>query len=476
MIRCPRFPRIALAVCLTLGAAECGRANEIYDKLAPSTVIFLDYIPGGGATVAAGVLVDADKRLVLTAEHVVHRVIRDGSLKTSVMFPVFDKNGKIETNASHYSRKRAALSISGDVVYYDRTKDIAIVQLTRVPDGVKGIPLSAVGVEPGDPVHLVGNSTFFDGGSFDYCAGTVRNNFYMNKTSVTPANNPVRDLIYYTMTNDIPSNPGDSGGPTVNSKGELVAIVSRGTPDPTNHVQVVDNSIHLRELRRALDLVQQPSGNALQVEASVDQLGFDCFFVPVTAKGNLSATLSGKGTTDLDLYVKDIDQIGLNWQSAGATQKLPDYTWIMSSTGLTDSEKVSGSINWTGIALVQVQNIGSKTGNRNQYVLSLNWEHPTKAPFTFIRKLAANGTDTIKLPYQAGKGKARVGIRGDGAGLLVMEVFDPQGNPIAQTAELKGTGYRDIPSLVWEPATSGVYTIRIANSQNDWSEYVFTTD
>jgi hypothetical protein len=477
MIRVPLLRRIFVAACLVIGRAECGRANEIYDKLAPSTVIFLDVLPNGNATVAAGVLVDVDKRLVLTAEHVVHRVIRDGSLKTSVMFPAYDKSGKIDTNAARYSKHRQTLSIPGEVVYFDRTKDIAVVQLVKVPAGVKGIPLSAVDAGPGDRVHLVGNSTFFDGGAFDYCAGAVRNNFYMHRTAVTPANFPVRDLIFYTMCNDIPSNHGDSGGPTVNSKGELVAIVSRGTPDPGNNsIQVVDTSIHLRELRRALDRVQQPGGDTLEVDASVDQVGFDSFFVPVTAKGSLSATLAGQGTTDLDLFVKVIDSIGNNWQSAGDSKKLPDYAWIMSSTGDTDTEKVAGSANWTGIAVVQVQNVGSNAGNRNQYALNLKWAHHSKSPFTFIRRLAAKGADTIKLAYEAGKGKARVGIRGDGNGLLGMEVLDPQGNSVAKTRELKGSGYHDLNSLIWEPAASGVYSIRIANGQNEGCEYVFTTD
>lgn len=471
---------VAALFSATLVAAQTtpAHANEIYNRVAPATAMFLEILPEGKATVAAGVLVDADKRLVVTAEHVVHRAIRDGSFKTSVMFPVFDKAGKVNTNAAYYLKNRQKLSIPGEVIYFDRTKDLAIVRLERAPDGVKAVPLATGDIEPGDKVHVVGNSTFFDGGAFDYCAGTVRNQFYMNKASVSPAGvRGMRDLIFFTLCNDIPTNHGDSGGPTVNAKGELVAVVSRGTPDGDKTIQVVDTSVHIREIRRALEGIQQPSGSTLEVSASVDRPGFDSFFLPVTKGTNLAATLKGKGTTDMDLYLKDIDVVGDFWQSVGETKKYPDYAKLLQSIGPTDEEQISGSVAWTGIALVQVQNVGGPNAvDSNQYTLSINWSHQARAPFTFIRKIAAKGGDSIKLPYEAGKGKARATVRGDGFGTLDMEVLDAKGASVAKSKALTGIGYHDMRSLTWDPAADGVYTVRINNSGNQTSEYVFTTD
>ena len=235
--------------------------NDIFDKLAPSTVIFYDLLPDGSSTVAAGVLVDLDKRLVVTAERVVHRVIRDGTFKTSVMFPVMDKAGKVNTNAALYLKKRLTLSIPGER------------HLLRPHQGPSDrSPGSSAARRQGDPRQPAGHRARrqdpprrqFDvlrqGRPSTIAPGTVRNQFYMNKKTVNPAG-AFRDLIYFTLCNDIPSNHGDSGGPTVNAKGELVAVVSRGTPDASNYIQVVDTSVHVREISRALDGVQQPSGN-----------------------------------------------------------------------------------------------------------------------------------------------------------------------------------------------------------------------
>jgi S1-C subfamily serine protease len=466
-----------LALCFAFGFGFTGvSANEIYDRVAPATAMFYDLSADGRqAWIAAGVLVDADKKLVVTAEHVVHRVIRDGTLKTSVMFPVLDKAGKINTNAAYYLKNRQSLSIAGDVIYFDRTKDVAIIQLEKAPAGVKAIPLATAELEPGDKLHVIGNSTFFEGGAFDHCAGTVRNQFYMHKTTVTPAAFPLRDYVFYSLCTDVPTNQGDSGGPTVNNMGELVAVISTGTVGTGNR-QVEDTSVHFREIKSALDRMQQPSGDTLEVSGSVDQLGFDSFFLPVTKGNNLSAKLTGQGTTDLDLYLKDIDDIGNYWQSVGDTKKYSDYGTIMSSTGPTDQEQITGTVAWTGIALLQVQNIGSPKGNANQYTVAIKWSHQSKAPFTFIRRLAGKGSDTIKLPYEAGKGKARVTVRGDGSGVLTLDVLDPKGASVAKSQELKGTGYHDTHSLTWEPTVAGIYTVRICNTGNVGSEYVFTTD
>ena len=67
----------------------------------------------------------------------------------------------------------------------------------------------------------------------------------------------------------------------------------------------------------------------------MDQRGFDSFFLPVTKSNTLSATLTGKGTCDLDLYLKDIDDLGNYWQTAGDTKKYPDYARLMQSISPT---------------------------------------------------------------------------------------------------------------------------------------------
>jgi S1-C subfamily serine protease len=452
-------------------------ANDVYDQVTPSSVLIYASITDAqkGLTyqsVGSGVLIDAEKKLVATAEHVVHPAIRAGSFKTAVMFPVIGKNGKVNTDAVVYRKKRQQLAIPGDIIYFDRAKDLALVRLKRVPDGTRGLPLAAGDAEPGDVVHVVGNSTFFDGGAFDYCRGTVRNLFYFNTPRVVVAGFAFRDRLFFTLCHDAPTNQGDSGGPVVSDKKELLALVSQGTTGaPGENVQVVDKSIHVREIRRALDGIQPPAGNRLEINGSVDRHGFDSFFVPVKKGSKLSAALKGQGTTDLDLFVKDLDK----FRTADfGDKKYKDYAVLAEGVGPTDQEQGEATPTWTGTALVQVQNIGGNGTNKNAYSLILTWADRVPTPFTFVRQLAAGGSDAFKLDYEMGKGKARATVRSDGETALQIDVLDPGGSSVA-TGKV-GTGYHDLRSLTWVPAVSGTYTVRIRNAGGVGCEYVFTTD
>jgi S1-C subfamily serine protease len=451
-----------LAVGFFLRTAGLLHAQGVYSRVAPATVLFYD-----GTGWGSGALIDAEQRLVVTAEHVVRRAIRGGDFKVRVMFPQLGKGQKVNTNGAFYKKKKDALQIAGEVVYFDRTKDLALVRLDRLPPGVKGVPLALADPSPGDRIHVVGNSTFGDGGAFSYCTGTVRNQYYFDRPTVVVAGAPCKDKVFFALSHHAPTNRGDSGGPVVNEKGELIGVVSQGTTGQGDQ-QVIDHSVHVREVRRALEGIQQPGGNALTLTAAVDSLGFDSFFVPVKKGARVKADLKGKGTTDLDLFVKDVD----NFRKARFGDKeYNDYQAPVQEAGPTDQEHGAFVADWTGVCLIQVQNVGAPKTKGNEYTLSVEWENRVKAPLTFLRRLAARGTDTVQLQYEAGKGKARVTVRGDGDTDLDAEVLDPKGAVVVRGQP--GTDYHE---LTWLPAVSGSYTVRIRNAGNIWNGYVLTTD
>jgi S1-C subfamily serine protease len=111
-----------------------------------------------------------------------------------------------------------------DVVGYDRTQDVAVLQLR----GGGGLPSAAIGgpVSVGDPVVALGN-TGGQGGAPNAIQGRV---VAVNQTvhasdTLTGAEETLNGLIQV----DAPIKPGDSGGPIVNNGGQVVGMNTAAT-------------------------------------------------------------------------------------------------------------------------------------------------------------------------------------------------------------------------------------------------------
>jgi S1-C subfamily serine protease len=460
---------VGLLACLPSLAV---RADEkVYRQVIPGTVLFYYSYGDGRVGSGSGVLVDADRRIVATAQHVVDPLTRAGKTRISVMFPQWDKNKKIITDAIYYKKHMSRLQVPGTVIYQNRTKDLALVQLDKLPPQAKAIPLADDSdPSPGERIHVLGNSTFFHGGAFGYSTGTVRNMYYYNKKTFFTV-----PYVFFALAHHAPTNRGDSGGPVVNSKGQLVGIISQGTTGSGDE-QVIDHSVHVREIRRALETlgtIQLPTGASMSVNMHVDSRGEDSFFLPVTSGEQVSMVLSGNGSTDLDLFAKDLDVIKPYKLRGGVTIK--DYDRLVGEEGDTDQEKGSFTPSFSGTSLIQVRNLGQS--QVNNYKLTVKWAKKVTGPITIIRRLAPLKTDTIKLLYEAGKGKARIAVRGDGDMNLDLEILDPKGNVVA-----KGTEPDDREEVTFNPTMTGIYTIRvisvnpIGRKTPIWCEYVLTTD
>src|SRR5947199_4293865 len=126
-----------LAVALALIHARAGQGNEkLYGKVALSTaVVYKSGSPYGSGT---GFLIDEKERLLLTARHVLEKP--GGGLvdSASVIFAQ-TKDGEIITDVAHYRKNWQALALSGKVVYENVRRDMAIVQLDKLPSGVRAL-------------------------------------------------------------------------------------------------------------------------------------------------------------------------------------------------------------------------------------------------------------------------------------------------------------------------------------------------
>jgi S1-C subfamily serine protease len=145
---------------------------------------------------------------------------------------VIDPNGVVLTNNHVIS---GATDISAfdvgdgqtygvDVVGYDRTQDIAVLELR----GAGGLPTAAIGdgVTVGEPVVAMGNAGG-QGGTPSAVAGhVVAVNQAVDATdTLTGAQETLGGLIQA----DTPIRPGDSGGPMVNINGQVVGMNTAAT-------------------------------------------------------------------------------------------------------------------------------------------------------------------------------------------------------------------------------------------------------
>jgi S1-C subfamily serine protease len=199
---------LALATILTttvLTTAICRADEKVYQKTVESTVWIL-----GSDKSGSGILIDAENRLVVTNHHVV-----EGDKSVIVFFP--DKvNDRQVTEKKHYIERKNKIGIRSKVIATDVQRDVALLQLERLPSGVQAIKIGKP-AKPGAEVHSVGNPGDSDA-LWIYTSGKVRSNYYRIFSTGSGRH---RMQVLETQS---PINKGDSGGPIVNGDGALVGI------------------------------------------------------------------------------------------------------------------------------------------------------------------------------------------------------------------------------------------------------------
>ncbi|MBI1321795.1 tetratricopeptide repeat protein [bacterium] len=232
-------PLALLASLAGIGPAECQdtpppdpveeklEGPEIYRRLVAGSAWVVYVKPDGSGEYASGTgwIVDGPNRLLITNHHVVsaddesnvNAVVADKDLR--VYFP-WTRDGRLISDRSEYLRQ--GTFVKATVIDSNPTIDLAVLRLESIPAGVVPLPLSARMPEPGSQVHSIGNPGA-SGGMFVYTSGTVRQ-IYRGKREYG-GGQKVEATIVETQS---PANPGDSGGPVVNGRGQVVAICSAG--------------------------------------------------------------------------------------------------------------------------------------------------------------------------------------------------------------------------------------------------------
>ncbi len=217
--------------------------EELYKKVVKSAVFIVSPLKDGYA-MGSGSLVDAEKRIVVTNYH----VARHGKF-CFCQFPVYQKDGEIMTDKTKYiARVSRGEAIKADVLYMDASRDLAILKLASVPAGTPALPLAAKSTQAGASVWNIGSPGAVEQ-VFGITEGKVRaigNQEYVTGSASGDDSFTVKAKII-TTTN--PTNPGDSGGPLFNKKGEIVGVTQGGS----RSASLVSLFIDVSEVKGFLD-------------------------------------------------------------------------------------------------------------------------------------------------------------------------------------------------------------------------------
>ncbi len=236
----------ALVLVPTFAVFSSARADEeasekLYQRVVKSCVFIVTPIGDIGYAMGSGSLIDAERKLVLTNWHVV-----DENKAVYIQFPMLKKDGSVIVDKPAYINRAKKREIAmSEVLYRDKSRDLAIVRAANVPSGTPALPIvrksAAVGTTTwniGSPGAVTQVFSITEGkvravGQEKFPVGGGDGAFFVNARVLQSTN---------------PTNPGDSGGPLFNKDGHIVAVTESGS----RANQQVNNFIDALEVRAFL--------------------------------------------------------------------------------------------------------------------------------------------------------------------------------------------------------------------------------
>lgn len=219
---------VAWAVATAAGTAHADPPKFNIGESRKSVVLVKQITPGVGPSVGSGFLATADG-LVYTNRHVA--VPPDDTIKGSILL-VGVPSAK-DPDVLEYYR--------AETVYAPPKKDdldFAVLKIARKGGAeFRPLPLAAEKLDLGSEVAALGFPRVLD----------AQPNLSFTKGSVSVGRVRLGDRSYYQT--DAAVNPGNSGGPLLNAKGEAVGIVTLKKKDASN----IGFALHLAEVKDAAE-------------------------------------------------------------------------------------------------------------------------------------------------------------------------------------------------------------------------------
>ena len=176
-----------------------------------------------------------------------------------VNFPAYD-DGKVIPDISHYLKlnKDEREKFKAKVVAWNDAKDLALLKLDILPEGVKALPLAKESGKPGQRVHSIGNPVG-SGALWVYTSGTVRTAPFQKKWKSIGGAEGIMNHDALAIETQSPTNTGDSGGPLINDNLELVAV-THGFDRLSNSISLFIDVAEVKEFLRTHGFHWQEKG------------------------------------------------------------------------------------------------------------------------------------------------------------------------------------------------------------------------
>ncbi len=198
---------------------------------------------------------------------------------------------------------------SAKVLGYDRSHDVAVLQLSGAT-GLQTAPLGDSGtVSVGDSIVAIGNA-LGKGGAPSVVSGSVTalDQSIAAQDSATGTSEQLSGLIQI----DAPIQPGDSGGALVNARGKVIGIITAGSEAPSNSDQQTATQGFAIPLATAHSIAEQivaghssstvHIGGTAFLGLQIDGSGAGAFGGGLLVAG----TVNGSGAADAGIVAGDV--------------------------------------------------------------------------------------------------------------------------------------------------------------------------
>jgi S1-C subfamily serine protease len=244
-----------VGVLLGLLAGSAGAADEVvsadvYRQALVGTVL-LQARAGQRHIQATGLLIDRERRLVLTTAHDLEEI-----RTVAVQFPRHEKGTLVTAPVSYQQRTQAGKAIQGKVIARDLKRDSALVQLESLPEEARALSLARTSPTPRVPLLAIGNPP-------------LRNVMWYRLPAICRSVDDQtlhypngREIVAKILQADLEEEParGCSGGPVINTSGAVVGMIAAGKEPGSTTILCIEAATLRRFVEESVARLDSTSG------------------------------------------------------------------------------------------------------------------------------------------------------------------------------------------------------------------------